>query len=178
MTKLTADNQKPLTLWCRNLVTFSFYPWGTLWPNFSKIDQSGGLLLLFRHRDVPKILKMKKFSSAWKLLKLTWGVNYESRRTILDIKTRFSKVKSVFRGKKSNRMTCSLLLRKILWRHISKTKRDINFKFCIRNAFMDIMTHAKLNFNQLMLTLIFRIRASEPLRAMWTTEKAGPDRVN
>ena len=25
MTKLTADNQKPLTLWFRNLVTFSFY---------------------------------------------------------------------------------------------------------------------------------------------------------
>ena len=36
---------------------------------------------------------------------------------------------------------------------------------------MDIMTHAKFNFNQLMLTLIFGIRA-------WrTTEKTGPDRV-
>ena len=41
------------------------------------------------------------------------------------------------------------------------------------------MTHAKLNFNQLMLTLIFGIRASEaPPRAWRTTEKAGPDRVN
>ena len=27
---------------------------------------------------------------------------------------------------------------------------------------MDIVTHAKFNFNQLMLTLIFGIRASEP----------------
>ena len=25
MTKLTAANQKPLTLWCPNFVTFSFY---------------------------------------------------------------------------------------------------------------------------------------------------------
>ena len=39
------------------------------------------------------------------------------------------------------------------------------------------MTHAKFNFNQLMLTLIFGIRASEPLQAWRTTEKAGPDRV-
>ena len=59
-------------------------------------------------------------------------------------------------------MTRSLHLRKILWRHISKTKKAINLKFCIRNAFIDIMTHAKFNFNQLMLTLIFGIRASEP----------------
>ena len=42
----------------------------------------------------------------------------------------------------------------------------------MRNAFIDIMTHAKFNFNQLMLTLIFGIQA-------WrTTEKAEPDRVN
>ena len=32
-----------------------------------------GVLLLCSHWYVPKILKMKKFSSAWKLLKLTWG---------------------------------------------------------------------------------------------------------
>ena len=34
------------------------------------------------------------------------------------------------------------------------------------------MTHAKFNFNQLMLTMIFGIRAWQ------MTEKAGPDRVN
>ena len=89
MVKLTAANQKPLILWCPNLVTFSFYPWDTFRPHFSKIGQSGGLLLLFSHRDIPKILKMKNFSYAWKLLKLTWGVNFGSRRTILDIKTHF-----------------------------------------------------------------------------------------
>ena len=43
---------------------------------------------------------------------------------------------------------------------------------------MAIMTHAKLHFNWLMLTLIFGIWASEPPRAWRTTEKAGPDRVN
>ena len=45
---------------------------------------------------------------------------------------------------------------------------------------MVIMTHAKLHFNQLMLTLIFGIRATElpPPRIWQTTEKAGPNRVN
>ena len=44
---------------------------------------------------------------------------------------------------------------------------------------MAIMTHAKFHFNQLMLTLIFGITASEPPPRAWrTTEKAGPDRVN
>ena len=35
-------------------------------------------------------------------------------------------------------------------------------KFCISHAFVAIMTDAKFQFNQLMLTLIFGIRASEP----------------
>ena len=44
---------------------------------------------------------------------------------------------------------------------------------------MAIMTHAKFDFNWLMLTLIFGIWASEPPPRDWrTTEKAGPDRVN
>ena len=39
MTKLTAANQKPLTLWCPNFVpAFSFYLWDMFWPNFSKSD--------------------------------------------------------------------------------------------------------------------------------------------
>ena len=41
---------------------------------------------------------------------------------------------------------------------------------------MDIRTHAKFHFNQLILTLIFGIRASDPPRAWRTTEKARPDR--
>ena len=60
-------------------------------------------------------------------------------------------------------MTCSLLLREILWRHISKTRRATRLKFCIRNAFLAIMTHTKIYFNWLiMLTLIFGIWASDP----------------
>ena len=45
---------------------------------------------------------------------------------------------------------------------------------------MVMMTHTKLHFNRLMLTLIFGIRDSKPppsSRALRTTEKAGPDRV-
>ena len=41
---------------------------------------------------------------------------------------------------------------------------------------MAITTHAKFYFNQLMLTLIFVIRAFEPPPRAWrTTEKAEPD---
>ena len=46
---------------------------------------------------------------------------------------------------------------------------------------MAIITHAKFHFNQLMVTLIFGIRESEPPpppRARETIEKVGPDRVN
>ena len=42
---------------------------------------------------------------------------------------------------------------------------------------MDIMTHAKFHFNQLMLTLILASGPLSPPRAWRTTEKAGPDRV-
>ena len=85
-------------------------------------------------------------------------------------------------------MTCFLIPREILWLHISKTRRAICLKFCIRNAFLGIMTHAKFHFNRLMLTFIFGIWASDPppppppppppCRAWRTTEKAGPDMVN
>ena len=44
-------------------------------------------------------------------------------------------------------------------------------------AFMIIMTHAKFQFNRLMLTLIFGIWAFDPYRALRTTEKARPNRV-
>ena len=54
---------------------------------------------------------------------------------------------------------------------ISKTRRATRLKFCIRNAFMVIMTHAKLHFSQLILTLIFGIWAFEQVK------KAGPNRV-
>ena len=54
-------------------MVFRFYFKDMLLPNSSKIGQSGGLLLLFPHQDVQKVLKMKKISSAWKLLKLAWG---------------------------------------------------------------------------------------------------------
>ena len=59
-------------------------------------------------------------------------------------------------------MTCSLLPREILWHHVSKTNRAISLKFCIRNAFIDIITHIKFDFNRLMLTLIFAIWAFKP----------------
>ena len=74
-------------------------------------------------------------------------------------------------------MTRSLLPREILWCHISKTRRAISLKFCIRDAFMDIMTHQ--SFISIGWCLPWFL-ASGPLtypRAWRTTEKAGPDTV-
>ena len=87
-------------------------------------------------------------------------------------------------------MTRSLLLREILRRHISKTRRATILKFCIRNAFMAIMSHAKFHFNRLMLTLIFwhlSLRAPPPPPPLpppraWKIRSAcfycGPYRIN
>ena len=61
--------------------------------------------------------------------------------------------------------------------YISNTRRAVGLKFCIRNAFMFVMTHAKFDFNRLILTLIFGIWASEPLPSQ-RTEMAGPDRAH
>ena len=58
-------------------------------------------------------------------------------------------------------MTCSLGFQRKFCDDISP-KLETSVKFCIRNEFMDVMTHAKFHFNQLMLTLIDGIRASEP----------------
>ena len=46
--------------------------------------------------------------------------------------------------------------------YIFKTRRATRLKFCIRNAFIIVLTHAEFHVNRLMLTLIFGIRASEP----------------
>ena len=61
MTKLTAANQKPLTLRCPNFVTFSFYLLDMFWPNFSKIDQSGGCCCSFLIEISQKFTKWKIF---------------------------------------------------------------------------------------------------------------------
>ena len=64
--------------------------------------------------------------------------------------------------------------------YISNTRRATGLKFCIRNAFMSIMTYAKFHFNWSMLTLIFGIWASEPSPspAWQTTEMAGLDKAH
>ena len=70
MAKLTAANQKPLILWCLNLVTFSFYPWDTFWPHFSKIGQPGGCCCSFLTETSQKFWKWKMFpmlENCWNL---------------------------------------------------------------------------------------------------------------
>ena len=53
------------------------------------------MLPLFSHLDIAEIAK------------IDMGVNFGSRRTILDSKTHFLKVKPIFRGKYPNFITCS-----------------------------------------------------------------------
>ena len=66
--------------------------------NFSKTDQSKRLLLLISHQDVPKIYKVKKFSSAWKLLKLTWGCQFWVEKNDFGHKNSFLKKLNPFSG--------------------------------------------------------------------------------
>ena len=61
------------------------------------INSGGGVAAALFSSRCPKNLQNEKISSTWKLLKLTWGVNFGSRRTILDMKTQF-KVKPIFWG--------------------------------------------------------------------------------
>ena len=55
-------------------------------------------MLLFSHRDIPKILKMKQSFLCLKIAEIDMGVNFGLRRMILDIKTHFFIAKPVFRG--------------------------------------------------------------------------------
>ena len=81
-------------------------------------------------------------------------------------------------GKYPRSMTCSLLEREILWCHISKTSKAAKFKFCIRHAFITIMTYAKFYLSQLMIHQhLFLASGPLPSRAWRMTEKAGHDRV-
>ena len=64
-------------------------------------------------------------------------------------------------------MTCFLLGREILLRHIPKTGKSTRLNLCIKHAFMIIMTHVKFYLN---LEL-----SPSPDQRM--TEKAGTDSV-
>ena len=60
MTKFRAVIQKPLALRCLNFVTFSFI-FKTCSDQILAKLVNQRLLLLFSHRDIPKILKVKNF---------------------------------------------------------------------------------------------------------------------
>ena len=76
-------------------------------PHFSKINQPGGLLLLFSHRDVQNT-ENEKNSFVWKLLKLTGEVNFGLGANGSGHKIHFLWLNPFFRGKYPNLMSCSL----------------------------------------------------------------------
>ena len=90
-----------------------------------------------------------------KLLKLTWEVNLGS------IISTFLTLSPFSGGKYPNLMICSLLYRETLSHDFSKKRKANRLKFCIRHAFMVLMTQAKFHFNRMRVTLVFGIWASE-----------------
>ena len=57
------------------------------------------MLLLFLRRDVSKTLKNEKLFFCLEIAEIDGkGVNFGSKRTTMDIKTRLSKVNPIFRG--------------------------------------------------------------------------------
>ena len=62
------------------------------WPNFSKIDQSGGCCCFFSSRH-HKSFENEKIFLCLKIAEIDTGVKFWSRRTILDIKRHIYKVK-------------------------------------------------------------------------------------
>ena len=103
----------------------------------------------------PKNSENENISLCLKIAEIDKGDQSWVKRTILDIKTQF------FGDQYPYLMTCSLFPRENLWHHICKARRAISLKFCIKNAFIAIMTHAKFHCNWLTSTLIFGIGASE-----------------
>ena len=77
------------------------------------VSQGGGAaaFLLLRHL---KNFKNDKSFLSLKFAEIDLGVNFESKRTNLDIKTYFFQVKPIFWGRYPNAMTHSLLEREIL----------------------------------------------------------------
>ena len=66
-------------------------------PNFSKIDQLGGCAAPLSLRLL-KNFGNEKIFLCLKIAEVDMGVNFGPRRTILDIKTHFLKIKPIFQG--------------------------------------------------------------------------------
>ena len=115
-----------------------------------KIGQSGGLLLLFSHRDVPTIFKNEKIFLCLKIAEIDMGGQFWVEKNKSGHKHSFSsKLNPFFGGKYPNFITLPRFQREILWHHISKSRKATRLKFCIRHAFMAILTYAKFHFNRL-----------------------------
>ena len=133
------DDQTQLLI--RNLLSYDAQTWWLLVfilkthsdQILAKLINQGVAAALLKSKH-PKNVENEKLSSAWQLLKL--NDSGHKKLILLKLKIRFPGVNSrnwwlvrFFRGK--------------LWHHISKTRKATRLKFCIRNAFMCIMTHAR-----------------------------------
>ena len=130
--------------------------------------------------------KVKKVSSAWKLLKLTWRGG--GGGSILGREEQFWTKKLIFFKRYTRFPGLNTQIRWLvpfLWGNfcdvISPKLEEL--KILHQECFVVIMTHAKFHFNWLMLTLIFGIWATEPPPpprplAWRKTENSRPDTVN
>ena len=143
-TIVLAATLKALKLWLPNFVTSCFYLFSTIWENFSKIDQQGGLLQSFSNESSWKIRDMKMFHFVIKISEILREYNFRSEKSFLIIKkVILASLNTNSRGKLRNAMNRSLVKRRILWRHISKN-RTVNFlKFHILNRLMPLIMYTK-----------------------------------
>ena len=137
-----------------------------LLTNFSRINQSRGLLLLFSYRDTAeKFWKWKSFPlleiSEIHMGRQFWVEKNDSRH-----KNPIFLVIPIFQEWISESDDSfpsweGFPANFCLWRHISKNRKATRLKFCIRHSLMLIMTHAKFHFNRVTVTINFGIRACE-----------------
>ena len=90
------------TLWLLILACFDLI--------LAKLVNQGVASALFSSRR-PKNFENEKIFLCLKIAEIDMGVNFGSKRTNIDIKIHFFKVKSISRGKYPNFMTCSPLQR-------------------------------------------------------------------
>ena len=82
------------------------------------------------------------------------GIILCQKRCFQAYKVIFFSFCSIPGGKYRIAMTCSLLERKFLWSHVSKTRTANNFKFCMFTSIIDTIIGSKFQINPITVTLI------------------------
>ena len=115
-----------------DLVTFCFYLSETFWQNFSKIDSPRGCCICFWNETSPKIEHIN-FFVLLQNHRNAGGINFmpEKMFSLRHKKWFFLEFCSIPGGKYQIARAISILEKKFLWRHISKSRIANSLKFCM-----------------------------------------------